>query len=190
MCAMFFKLGTSLLCFLALLGNACDAKPDAGGNPAPGRAPRTASAATPNPAGVKEGAESQLDACGLVEKSEIASVQGVEVRQAQPTSQKNGHLAISQCYYTAISADGSKNLSVYIQLIQLDPNSSERGALKEFWEERFGRASKGQGREASEEGEERGGEEEEEAINPPVRVPGIGDEAYWLGSSRGGALYA
>lgn len=161
---MLFKLCVSLLCFLVPLVNACEPE-------------------------VKREAESQFDACALVLKSEIAAVQGAEVQQAQPTMQKNGHLDISQCYYTAVSADGTKNLSVYLQVISLNPQSSERGALKEFWEERFRRASKEERREESEEREARGGEEEEEAINPPVRVFGVGDEAYWLGSSRGGALY-
>ena len=175
---MLFKICISLLCFLVPLVNACEPEPGAGQNPAP-----------PDQARTKGDAESQFDACALVLKSEIASVQGAEVQQAQPTMQKNGHLDISQCYYTAVSADGTKNLSVYLQVIQLNPQSSERNALKEFWEERFRRASKEKGREESEEREEAGGEEEEEAINPPVRVSGIGDEAYWLGSSRGGALY-
>ena len=181
---MVFKLGISLLCFLVSLGNACESKSGAGQNSAP-----------VHPSGVKSEAKSEagsasnaasLNACALIEKSEISSVQGVEVQQAQPTSQKNGDLDISQCYYTAISADGSKNLSVYLQVIQLNPKSSRRNALKEFWEERFVRESKEKRRE---EREEREREEEEEAINPPVRVSGIGDEAFWLGSSRGGALY-
>ncbi len=33
------------------------------------------------------------------------------------------------------------------------------------------------------------GEEEEEESSPPQKVPGIGDEAYWMGSRVGGALY-
>ena len=138
------------------------------------------------PLGNTRETESKLDACALVQNSEIAAVQGALVQQAEPSMQKNGHLDIAQCYYTAVSADGAKNLSVYLQVIQLNPQSNERGALKSFWEERFRRASKEKERE---EREEAAGEEEEEAINAPVRVAGIGDEAYWLGSSRGGALY-
>jgi hypothetical protein len=192
---MFFKLGISLVCFLVLLGNACESKSGAVQNPAQGETSRTATSASPDPAGIKSEAKSEagsassaasFNACALIEKSEIASVQGVEVQQMQPTNQKSGDLDISQCYYTAISADGSKNLSVYIQLIQRDPKSARRDALKEFWEERFKRESK-EKREEEREARER--EEEEEAINPPVRVSGIGDEAFWLASSRGGALY-
>jgi hypothetical protein len=127
------------------------------------------------------------DACALIEKSEVAAVQGLDVQQVQPTAQKSGDLYVSQCYYTVVSADGSKNFSVYVQLIRPDPKGARTRARREFWAARFGR----EGRERRREAEERGGarEEEAEAINAPVRVAGVGDEAFWLGSSRGGALY-
>jgi hypothetical protein len=185
---MFSKLAFSLICFLVSPGNACESKSGAAQNPGQVKASRTA-AATTNPVEVKSEAKSEasaassagsLGACTLIEKSEIASVQGVEVQQMQPTSQKSGDLVISQCYYTAISADGAQNLSVFVQVIQRDPKSSRRDALKQFWEERFERESNEKRR------EER---HEEEAINPPLPVSGFGHEAYWLGSSRGGALY-
>ncbi len=188
---MFFKPGISLVCFLLLLGVACDSKSSAGQNPAPEGNASQAVASTTKPT-EPEGEEkseaspvssaASLDACALIEKSEIASVQGAEVQEARPTSQKYGHLDVSQCYYTAVSADGSKNLSVYVQVIRPDPKTAGRDALKKFWEERFGRKRR-------EEGDERGEEEEEERINPPLRVSGLGDQAFWLGSSRGGALY-
>lgn len=190
---MFFKLGISLVCFLVSLGNACDSKSGAGHNPATEGSAAQAVASTAKPTELKSDAKPEadpassavvVDACALLEKSEIASVQGVEVQQVQPTSQKHGDLNISQCYYTAISADGSKNLSVYVQVIQLDPKSARRDALKEFWEERFGRERKEKKREEREEREE-----EEEEINPPVPVSSIGDKAFWLGTSRGGALF-
>ena len=190
---MFFKLGISLVCFLVSLGHACDSKSGAGQNPAPGNASQTAAATTTKSAELEGDANSEaspvssavvLDACALIEKSEVASVQGVEVQQMQPTSQKHGDLNISQCYYTVISADGSKNLSVYLQVIQRDPKSSKRDALKEFWKERSGRESKEKKREKREEREE-----EEEEINPPQPVSSVGDEAFWLGTSRGGALF-
>lgn len=121
-----------------------------------------------------------FDACALIEKSEIATVQGLQVQQTQPTNQKQGDLDISQCYYTAVSADQSTNLSVYLQVIQRDPKGVRRDVVKEFWEERFGRERK------EKKTEER---EEEEAINTPLRVYGMGNQAFWLGSNRGGALF-
>ena len=185
-----------LLGLLVLLGNACESKSSARQERAQSSSSRRAAAATTNPAQLKSEFKSEpaarptsgpasLDACALIEKSEIASVQGVPVQQMQPTSQKHGDLVFSQCYYTAISADGSKNLSVYVQVIQRNSTSARRDAVKEFWEERFGRESKE--RESKEKRKEE--KDEEEAINPPLRVSGVGDEAFWLGSSRGGALF-
>jgi hypothetical protein len=182
---MFSTFGISLLCFLVSLGNACVSKSGASQNSAPGNGLQTASAATTNPAEVKSEAKSEagpasstgfMDACALIKKSEIASVQGMQVQQMQPTNQQNGDLDISQCYYTAISADGSKNFSVFIQVIQSDSNRHRRNAVKELWEERFEAESKEQ---------KKAEEEDEEAIAPPLRVSEVGDKAVWLGSSRG-----
>jgi hypothetical protein len=163
--------------------------------PAQSSCSQTAAAAATNPAQLNSEIKSEparstsgpvpLDVCALIEKSEIASVQGLPVQQIQATSQKHGDLDFAQCYYTAISADGSKNLSVYVQVIQRTAASVRRGAVKEFWKERFGRESKE--RESKEKRKEE--QDEAEAIDPPVRVSGIGDEAFWLGSSRGGALF-
>ena len=189
---MFATLSIFLLGFLVLLGNACESKSGTRQEPAQGSASQTAAPATRDPAQLKSQTKSEpvagpasspasLNTCALIEESEIALVQGLPVQQMQPTNQKNGDLDISQCYYTAISADGSKNLSVFVQVIQRDPKSARRHAVKEFWEERFGRESKEKKR-----AEE---EEEEEAIRPPLPVSGVGDEAFWLGSSRGGALF-
>jgi hypothetical protein len=201
MCLMCFKLAIyliSLICFLVSLEGGCESKSGTGNNPVPGNASPAASVARASPAELKGEAETEagpasgaasVDACALIEKSEIAAVQGVEVQRTEPTSQKHGELAFSQCYYAAMSADGSKNLSVFIQVIRPDPKSAGRGALKVFWEERFGRESQEKRKEERGQEREHEREEEEEAIDPPVRVSGVGDKAFWLGSSRGGALY-
>lgn len=176
---MFATLSIYLIGSLVLFGNTCESKSSTRQEPVQGG---VSQAAMTNPAQMKsetksepvagpESSAASRDTCALIEKSEIASVQGVQVQQMQPTIQKHGDLEISQCYYTAISADGSKNLSVYLQVIQRDPKSARRDAVKEFWAERFGRESKGK------------------KIGPPLPVSGIGDAAFWLGSSRGGALF-
>jgi hypothetical protein len=187
---MFATLGICLFGFLILLGSACESKSSTRQEPAPRGASQTA-AATTNPAQVKSemktvpvaGSSSgpaSLDACTLIDKSEIASTQGVEVQQTQPTTQLRADLNISQCYYTAISPDGSSNLSVFLQVIQRNPQSARHNALREFWEEKIARAR------TEKRTDER---DEEEAINPPLHVSGVGDEAFWLGNSRGGALF-
>lgn len=143
-----------------------------------GRSPRPSAASL---AFKQSAATSSLDACTLITESEVSAVQGVQAQRAQPSNQKQGELVISQCYYTAVSTDGRDNLSVYLQLIQ--PGSS--AALKEFWKDRF-RRDREEERERERKEEK---EEGEERIDDPVRVSGIGEQAFWLGTSRGGALY-
>ncbi len=133
-----------------------------------------------------------LDVCRLLENSEIQSIQGAEVQQAEPTTQKYGRLEIAQCYYTAHSSDGTENLSVYLQVIQRDPKDASAEAVREFWKGRFAERKEEErkaGREERDEPADREKEEEGEAIGEPVAVSGIGDEAFWLASDRGGALY-
>jgi hypothetical protein len=169
---MSIKLCSFLLCCLcfglSFIAGGCQRKPDGGQSLI-----TTAGSATP--------ATPALDVCRLLSSSEIESIQGAPVRDAQPSIQKQGHLDISQCYYTAHSGEGSKNLSVYLQVVQRNPESDSPEALKEFWDERFRNNKKEQKRPEH--------EEEEESIGPPTAVSGIGDEAYWLASDRGGALY-
>jgi hypothetical protein len=126
------------------------------------------------------------DACSLIDSSEIAAVQGAPVQLTQPTGYDYGNLKISQCYYTAISGDG-KNLSVHLQVIQPSSDNAKRDAVSEFWKARFNRGEK-----KNESKEKRAGaseEEEEDAPGIPIRISGIGDEAVWLASTRGGALF-
>ena len=80
-------------------------------------------------------------------------------------------MAFSDCYYTVISADGSKNLSVHLRVLRDEAQVPGRSALKGFWEDRF-----------------RGAKEKKKAEKPRA-VAGVGDEAFWLGNNVMGALY-
>lgn len=187
---MLFKFGATFVCCLLLLADSCESKSTAGQS----SAPQTASAPADNAPGAKDEAKPVsetasatgnsgasapvLDACALIDKSEIASVQGREVQSVAPSGTTSGGLAISQCYYAVTSADGSKNLSVHLQVSEREPNNKDREAVREFWEERF--------HEKDREGEKEEGEESA----PPLAVAGVGEEAFWMGSSKAGALYA
>jgi hypothetical protein len=184
---MFIKLGINLLWILVLLASGCDSK--SGETVSQSNAPQMASASNPanvngaaSPSPVANSGASPLstgfvDACGLIEKSEIASLQGAEVQSTVPTTQMNGSLAISQCYYTVTSAEGSKNLSVHLEVIQADPKKPN--AVKEYWERAF-EEKEGKGEK----------DEKEQESGPPLPVRGVGEEAFWLGNARVGALYA
>lgn len=195
---MLFKLCVSLLCSLVLLcslgflATGCESKSGDGLTTAKANAPQTASASTsssPSPASVNSAASPQppapssaspatssgyLAACALIEKSEIASVQGAPVQSEVPSTQAGNALAISQCYFTVASPDGSKNLSVHLEVIQADAKSPK--AATEYWEKAF--SSKGESDEA------------EKEASKPLPIPGVGEEAFWVGNTRAGALYA
>jgi hypothetical protein len=123
------------------------------------------------------GANALQDVCALIEKSEIESVQGLPVRSAAPSSHTSDGLIFSQCYYTVLSTDGSKNLSVHLQVIRSAAKSPGRNVIRDFWEEKIER-EKG-----------RGEEEEREESDKPLPVSGLGDEALWMGNNLMGAIY-
>lgn len=188
---MIVKISIALLFCLALFADGCESTSVGGGNSAPTNAQQTAPAAAANSSDVKSegrpapvtnpadgeaGANAAPDVCSLIEKSELATVQGQPVQSAAPSSRTSGGLLISQCYYTIFSADGSKNLSVHLQVIRSAAKSSGRNVVKDFWEEKLMR-EKGQT-----------GEDEKEA-GERLSVPGLGDEAFWIGNSITGAIY-
>lgn len=186
---MLIKPGVTLFCSLVLLAGGCDSK--SGETVTQSNGPQIASAsnpanvnvaASPSPSANSEASPPAgagfVNACTLIEKSEIAFVQGAEVQSVTPNSQMNGALAISQCYYAVNSADGSKNLSVHLEVIQPDPKSPN--AVKEYWQRAFG----------DKEGKGEKDEEEEKESGPPRPVRGIGEEAFWIGNAKVGALYA
>jgi hypothetical protein len=107
----------------------------------------------------------------LLTSEEIASVQGEAVQQTTPTTQSNAGFAISQCYF-ALPTHAN---SVVVTVTQAAVGDGR--ALRAQWNETF----------RSEGGEREQGEEKEKA--PPRAVPGLGDDAYWTGSSITGALY-
>lgn len=188
---MFVKLGGILLVCLVLLAAGCGSKPGDSQTGAQANAQQTASAPPSSSTNVNGGANPQanssanpsmgngfLNACAMINNSEIAGVQGAQVQSTTPSTQMNGDLAISQCYYALNSADGSKNLSVHLEVIQADPKSPN--AVKEYWERAFGDKDKNREK----------GEEEEKESGPPRPVRGVGEEAFWIGNAKVGALYA
>ncbi|HEX8138368.1 MAG TPA: hypothetical protein VF544_12320 [Pyrinomonadaceae bacterium] len=138
----------------------------------------------------------KLDPCSLITASEIASVQGEEVKETKAAPGNSSRLAVAQCFYQTITPSKSVSLEVTQRL------SAQPGALspREFWkesfehEEREGERERERKREGekekkreAEKREGRAGEEEEG--NPAVRVAGVGDDAFWASNVRAGALY-
>ncbi|HEX8141550.1 MAG TPA: hypothetical protein VF553_03080 [Pyrinomonadaceae bacterium] len=143
------------------------------------------------------GTTTTFDPCSLLTPSEIASVQGDEVKESRAAPGNSNRLAVSQCYFQTATPSKSVSLEVTRRI----PGQRDALSPREFWEERFegeeherererGRKGKREAdkREAERRGA-RGSEEEEEEGGPPQRVAGVGDEAFWSGNRIVGALY-
>jgi hypothetical protein len=134
------------------------------------------------------------DVCGLITKEEIQAIQGSLIKETKGSVSSDGAFRVSQCFYTATDFAKSVSLSV----TQSDPNSSAKRSPKDFWTESFGRY---EGEEKERDKEERDrdkkeadrkparGQEDNEERTPPKKISGIGEGAYWTGSSMTGALY-
>ena len=153
----------------------------------------TEAPASPKPTQTRTVVQTNYDGCDLLTKEDIQQIQGSPVTETKGTGHADGHLRVGQCYY----ATEESNRSVSLMVTQNDPSSTEKQAVKEAWAQSFGR-QKEEKKEESEEDKEkkeslreqkrRGGEEEGREV-PLKKVEAVGEEAYWVGSRVGGALY-
>ncbi|HEX8897558.1 MAG TPA: hypothetical protein VF751_02575, partial [Chthoniobacterales bacterium] len=127
-------------------------------------------APTPTSAPVTETPVPDNFACTLLTKEETQAVQGEAFKDTKPSQQFGAGMAISQCYFELPTPVNSIVLTVTRKAEGgRDPSQS--------WRDIFHReqpASK---------------KEEEEEKKEPVKIEGIGDEAFWTGNRVGGALY-
>ena len=146
------------------------------------------SPAANNPAAVK----SKVDPCSLLTSNEIKLVQGEAFANAMRSDRQDGDFIVGQCYYALPT-------SVNSVVVNVTTAKDTAGAPnpRDFWEGTFGKeAGEGNDQDKKREKEkpkkpeagERREEEGEEAAKPE-KVNGLGDEAFWIGSRVGGALY-
>jgi hypothetical protein len=180
----FIKSGIAAFCFVVLFAG-CGAKTGSDSGASQASVPATTSA-SPSPsvnasasiAGTNASISSasspgSTNACDLIDKSDIAAVQGAQVQSTIPNTQTSGAIVTSQCYYTVTSRDGSHNLSVHLQVMRADLKDPK--AISEYWKNAFHKKSEG---------------EREKKEGPPKSVAGIGEEAFWIDSGKTGVLYA
>jgi len=113
-------------------------------------------------------------ACGLLTKEEIQAVQGEPFKSTKASQGPGPGLKVSQCYFELATPVNSIVLTVTRKADgpgARDPHES--------WRELFHDERPREKEKEKEEGEEKG----------PLKVEGIGDEAFWSGSRVGGALY-
>jgi hypothetical protein len=118
-------------------------------------------------AGAVTDRKAALDACALIKASEVGAVQNDKITATKSSSRLNGTFAVSQCFYTAANFVNSVSLEVN----QRRPDDSRRDSVLKFWTQQFRQAR-----------------DNRKSVKPKL-IPGIGDEAYWVGSSKMGALY-
>ncbi|HBB88996.1 MAG TPA: hypothetical protein DC047_15430 [Blastocatellia bacterium] len=129
----------------------------------------------------------------MLESKEIQTVQGEAVKETKLSGQAGGGFQISQCFFTLPRFSNSISL-----LVAQKGEGADAKDPKDFWRETFQKGSAGEkerererDRKNRDKDKKAGGrsEEEGEEGTPPLKVTGIGDDAYWVGSRVGGALY-
>ena len=109
-------------------------------------------------------------ACGLLTAVDIQRVQAASVKEAKPLTEQRKGLRFAQCVYA--TTDFAHSVSVTLI------SASSRRAIETYWEDTFS--------EREERRETKASKEEE---LPPRRMPRLGNEAFWTGDARAGALY-
>ncbi len=131
--------------------------------------------------GCKRGSEvpsaTALDACALLKNDEVAAIQGSPVTESKSSAKTNNGLRVVQCYY----ATSDSNKSVSVAVTQGDTQHPGKRTARNVWNGMFS--------EEAREEKEREGEEGGEKMAAPIKIDGVGDEAYWTGAKFGGALY-
>jgi len=123
------------------------------------------------------------DACSLISKDEIGSVQEVSVNEIKSSERSEGVFRVSQCFYTAAEFSKSVNLA----LVEKDPNQRSQRRPKDFWKEKFGAYNTNE-KERDEKSKTKAREQHEKG-GPPKKISGLGDDAYWVSNRFGGVLY-
>jgi hypothetical protein len=135
--------------------------------------------ASANEAANSSAAPAATDACALLTTKEIETIQGEPLKTTQLSGRSRGGFTVSQCFFTLPTFTNSISLAVTQRAKAPDGRDP-----KEFWEDRFDEDKKEKHKHEREKGEE-----EEEESGPPKRIAGVGDEAFWIASRVGGALY-
>ena len=142
---------------------------------------------SPQPAEAKNG----IDACKLLTSADIEAVQSEPFKEAKGSMQSGAQWSVSQCFYATANFANSISLT----LTQKSPDSTNSAGIEEFWREKFqGVGGRDRDREHERERDkekkrDKREEREAEESQPLLHVAGIGDDAYWEGDKRVGALY-
>jgi hypothetical protein len=121
------------------------------------------------------------DACDLISKEEVQSVQGSSVNDTNSSERTDDVFRIAQCFY----ATAESNKSVNLALVQERSDQQTKRSPKEFWKEKFDRYNS-KSRDSS---TSLGMTEENEKGMAPKKIADLGHDAYWVSNRFGGVLY-
>jgi|SRR5664279_3584948 len=127
--------------------------------------------ATPEPG---QKSTNGVDVCSLLTSAEIEAIQGGLLKSTKPSANPQGGLNISQCYFLLPTAADS----IVVTVTQKADGSNARDP-KESWDGIF----------HGDKDKEDASKEEEGKSEPPEKIDGLGDEAFWAPRRFGGALY-
>src|SRR6266567_4219024 len=143
-------------------------------------------AASPSTSSSSQPVKSKMDACSLLTSDDIKSVQGEAYKDAQRSDRQDGDFIVAQCYFALPTTANSVVLNV---------TTAREGAStnpRKFWESTFTHSSEAPRERDKEKDKAKSGEKreaEEEEAPKPEKIAGLGEDAYWLASRVGGALY-
>jgi hypothetical protein len=147
--------------------------------------PAAVAGQTPSsPANALAQAKAKTDACALLTNSEVESVQKETTKETKLTGASQGGFSVSQCFFTLPTFTNS----ISLQVTQKGEGTGARDP-KEFWRATFHQEQRTEKERERDREKSTKKEEDEEMSVPPQRVTGVGDEAFWMGSRVGGALY-
>jgi hypothetical protein len=117
----------------------------------------------------------ERDVCGLLEAGQIRSVQDVTVTELKASHQNVRGLTFAQCVFA--TTDFARSVSLTLVTGNADGSGA---AARGYWTDIFYPRPKAVAIAPVRPPKKK---------NPPRPIPGIGDEAFWTGDERAGALY-
>ena len=121
----------------------------------------------------------KLDACTMLTSEDIESIQGEALKETKLSESSADGFNVSQCFFTLPTFTNS--ISLVVTKRADGPGARDP---RQFWKDNFRqdkepRKDRDRDKDREEEGEER----------PPLKISGIGDEAFWMASRAAGILY-
>ena len=126
------------------------------------------------------------DGCILLTSAEVEAVQGEPVSETKTSGHPNGEILMTECLFPTTTS--TKSVSVVLAT----PSSAKPSALtpRKFWRKQFhAYDSKEDDMPVAGKSAQKTELEGEEEARKPRRIEGLGEEAFWVGTSITGALY-